>query len=184
MPDHSQFNTDSTYPGRRTITFSNSIAFWQRGRGHNHQPRGRGKKSSKHIKILYVDRPQFATLLLPLTSTGFYPDGNSPGKSMENSGKQNPKMGFKSPPEHIVPLHATFKWLKFKHLRHESFYVKNVIHITIRTIMRAKHGFLITSDNPVVREVDPRTRHPFYGDHVSSIKPWKSAFPSHERFCF
>jgi hypothetical protein len=37
--------------------------------------------------------------LLPLTSTGFYPDGNSPGKSMENSGKQNPKMGFKSPTE-------------------------------------------------------------------------------------
>jgi hypothetical protein len=24
MPDHSQFNTDSTYPGRWTITFSNS----------------------------------------------------------------------------------------------------------------------------------------------------------------
>jgi hypothetical protein len=38
------------------------------------------------------------TLLLPLTSTGFYLDGNSPGKYMENSGKQNAKMGFKSPP--------------------------------------------------------------------------------------
>ena len=24
MPDHSQFNTDSTYPGRWTITFSKS----------------------------------------------------------------------------------------------------------------------------------------------------------------
>jgi hypothetical protein len=24
MPDHSQFNTDRTYPGRWTITFSNS----------------------------------------------------------------------------------------------------------------------------------------------------------------
>src|ERR1700730_841599 len=52
----------------------------------------KGKKSSKHIEILYVDRSQFATLLLPLTSTGFYPDGNSLGKSMENSGKQNPKI--------------------------------------------------------------------------------------------
>src|ERR1700722_17801951 len=60
-------------------------------------PRER-QESSQHIETLYVDRPQFATLLLPLTSTGFYPDGNSPGKSMENSGKQNPKMGFKSPP--------------------------------------------------------------------------------------
>jgi hypothetical protein len=28
------------------------------------------------------------------------------------------------------------------------------------SIMWAKHGFFITSDNPVVREVDPRTRHP------------------------
>jgi len=92
---HWSKNGAKTTDGRPTPT---AIAFWQRGRGHNHQPRGRGKKSSKHIEILYVDRPQFATLLLPLTSTGFYPDGNSPGKSMKNSGKQNPKMGFKSPP--------------------------------------------------------------------------------------
>jgi hypothetical protein len=40
-----------------------------------------------------------ATLLIPLFSAGFYPDGNSPGKHLENSGKQSPKMGFKSPPE-------------------------------------------------------------------------------------
>jgi hypothetical protein len=39
------------------------------------------------------------TVFLPLLSAGFYPDGNSPGKHLENSGKQNPKMGFKSPPE-------------------------------------------------------------------------------------
>jgi hypothetical protein len=52
----------------------------------------------------------------------------SQGNTMENSGKQNPQMGFKSPPEHIVRIHATFKSLKFKYLRHESFYVKNVIH--------------------------------------------------------
>lgn len=26
------------------------------------------------------------------------------------------------------------------------------------------HGFFVTSDNPVVRSVDPRTRHPMYGD--------------------
>jgi hypothetical protein len=54
---------------------------------------GKGKESSKHIEILYVDRPQFATLLLPPSSTGFYPDGILPGKNLENSGKQNPKMG-------------------------------------------------------------------------------------------
>ena len=47
---------------------------------------------------MYVDRPQFATHLLPLTSTGFYPDGNFLGNTLENSGKQNAKMGFKFPP--------------------------------------------------------------------------------------
>jgi hypothetical protein len=42
---------------------------------------------------------------------------------------------------------------------------------------RAKHGFLITSDNPVVREVDPRTRHPFYGDHGFLNKIVEVSFP-------
>jgi hypothetical protein len=32
------------------------------------------------------------------------------GNTLENGGKQNPEMGCK-PPEHIVPLHAIFKWL-------------------------------------------------------------------------
>jgi hypothetical protein len=45
--------------------------------------------------------------LLPLISTDFYPDGNSPGKHLENSGKQNAKMGFKSPPEQRRNLAAT-----------------------------------------------------------------------------
>jgi hypothetical protein len=49
----------------------------------------KGRQRSKQIEILYVDGPQKTTLLLPLTSAGFYPDGNSPRKSMENSGKQN-----------------------------------------------------------------------------------------------
>ena len=51
----------------------------------------------------------------------------SRGNTLENSGKQNPKMGFKSPPEQIIRIHATFKWLKFTYLRHKSFYVENVI---------------------------------------------------------
>ena len=46
---------------------------------------------------------------------------------MENSGKQNPKMGFKSPPEHIVRVQVASKWLIRKHLRYEDFYVKHVI---------------------------------------------------------
>jgi hypothetical protein len=62
----------------------------------------------------------------------------SHGNTLENSGKQNPKMGFKSPPEHIVRIHSAFKWLKCKHLRHNSFYVKkNVIHRIVLTFCDA-----------------------------------------------
>ena len=57
-----------------------------------------GTKLLKRRKNLYVDLQQFATLFLPQESAVFSPDGNSPGNTMENSGKQNPKMGFKSPP--------------------------------------------------------------------------------------
>jgi hypothetical protein len=46
---------------------------------------------------LYVDLQQFATVFLPQESAVFYPDGNSPGKNLEKSGKENPKKGFKSP---------------------------------------------------------------------------------------
>src|SRR5271166_5661288 len=63
------------------------------------------------------------------------------GNTMENGGKQNPKMGFKPPPEHIVRIHTTYKWLKFKHLRHDSFYVKNVIHIFVLTMRRPWNHF-------------------------------------------
>ena len=52
---------------------------------------------------MYVDLQQFAAVLLPLESAIFYPNGNSPGNTMENSGKQNPKMGFKSPPSRRRP---------------------------------------------------------------------------------
>jgi hypothetical protein len=41
---------------------------------------------------------QLAAVLLPLPSTVFHAHGNFPGSAMENSGKPNPKMGFKSPP--------------------------------------------------------------------------------------
>jgi hypothetical protein len=37
--------------------------------------------------------------LFPLDSVVFYTDGNSLGNTMEDSGKQTPKMGFKSPSE-------------------------------------------------------------------------------------
>ena len=32
-------------------------------------------------------------------------------------------------------------------------------------VVEPRHGFFITSDNPLLRDVDPKTRHSFYGDH-------------------
>jgi hypothetical protein len=48
---------------------------------------------------MYVALQQFAAILLPPESAIFYPDGNFRGNTMENSGKQNPETGFKSPTE-------------------------------------------------------------------------------------
>ena len=42
-------------------------------------------------------------------------------RTLENSENRSQKWGS-SPPEHVARIHATCKWLKFKHLRHESFY--------------------------------------------------------------
>ena len=94
---------------------------------------------------MYVDLQQFAAVLLPLESAIFYPNGNSPGNTMENSGKQNPKMGFKSPPEHIVLVNAISKWLKFSYLRHRLFYVNNVINIFILTFCDAPFSLSVVT---------------------------------------
>ena len=45
---------------------------------------------------MYVELLQLTTISFPLDSVVFHPDGNSAGKHLENSGKQNP---IKSPPE-------------------------------------------------------------------------------------
>ena len=76
----------------------------------------KGRERPIHIKNVYLEPPQKTTLLLPLTSTGFYPDGNSPGKTLENSGKQNPEMEFKSPRAKM----PTFKWLFLNNLRSKT----------------------------------------------------------------
>jgi len=65
----------------------------------------------------------------------------SQGNTMENSGKQNPQMGFKSPPEHMVPIHVNSKCLNINHLRHKHFYVTNVIRIIVLTFATHRsHG--------------------------------------------
>ena len=63
---------------------------------------------------MYVDLQQFAAVLLPLGSAIFYPNGNSLGKTLENSGKQIPKNGVQVPPRAEI---AVFKWLDLRNLR-------------------------------------------------------------------
>jgi hypothetical protein len=45
------------------------------------------------------------------------------------------------------------------------------------TLIEADHGYFITSDNPLVRWVDPITRHPIYGDHGFENKTAEVTFP-------
>lgn len=45
------------------------------------------------------------------------------------------------------------------------------------SIIRAGQGFFITSDNPVVHEVDPKTRHPLLGDGGFMNKTSEVTFP-------
>jgi hypothetical protein len=45
------------------------------------------------------------------------------------------------------------------------------------SVVTPQHGYFITSDNPVVREVDPKTRSPFYGDGGFMNKTAEVIFP-------
>ena len=70
----------------------------------------------------------FAAILLPPESAHFYPDGNFRGNTMENSGKQNPKMGFKSPRARGLNQFQVLSGLYLDTYDNTSFYVKNVIY--------------------------------------------------------
>lgn len=45
------------------------------------------------------------------------------------------------------------------------------------TLLEPRHGFFITSDNPVVRNVNPSTIHPMFGDHGFVNKTAQVTFP-------
>ena len=45
------------------------------------------------------------------------------------------------------------------------------------SIFEPKHGFFITSDNPLLRDCDPKTKHPIYGDHGFMNKTNEIIFP-------
>jgi hypothetical protein len=52
-----------------------------------------------------------------------------------------------------------------------------LIHEMKWTVIEAQDGYFVTSDNPVVREVDPKTHHPIYGDHGFRNKTAEVTFP-------
>jgi hypothetical protein len=45
------------------------------------------------------------------------------------------------------------------------------------SILEPLHGFFITTDNPLIREVDPKSRHPVYGDQGFMNKTAEVIFP-------
>ena len=45
------------------------------------------------------------------------------------------------------------------------------------SLARAGHGYFITSDHPVVKQVDPSTKHPIVGDHDFYNKTVEVSFP-------
>jgi hypothetical protein len=49
-------------------------------------------------------------------------------------------------------------------------------------LVAAEHGYFITSDNPLVREVDPKTCHPIYGDDGFKNKTAEVTFPLSPKF--
>jgi hypothetical protein len=44
-------------------------------------------------------------------------------------------------------------------------------------VIEPKHGFFVSSDNPLVKVVDPRTIHPIYGDHGFLNKTIRVTYP-------
>jgi hypothetical protein len=52
-----------------------------------------------------------------------------------------------------------------------------IFHRMKWSIAAAEHGYFITSDNPLAREVDPKTRHPVLGDHGFLNKTAEVSFP-------
>ena len=52
-----------------------------------------------------------------------------------------------------------------------------VFHNMKWTLVEAAHGFFITSDNPVVKDVDPKSVSPFYGDGGFANKTIEVIFP-------
>jgi hypothetical protein len=70
-----------------------------------------------------------------------------------------------------IPKEHTFEGL------HAADHLAPILHQMKWSLAYPKHGFFITCDNPLVRYVDPKTRHPVYGDHGFLNKTAEVIFP-------
>jgi Protein of unknown function (DUF4238) len=95
------------------------------------------------------------------------------GKKLDSGAKDAIKLAMIDPCGYalVLPQEITLKVLKS---------AENLARLLFDLgwfTMRADQGFLVTSDNPVVPEVDPRTRHPFFGDYGFLNKTAEVTFP-------
>jgi hypothetical protein len=70
-----------------------------------------------------------------------------------------------------IPQEHTFEGL------HAADHLAPILHQMKWSLASSVQEFFITCDNPVVRHVDPKTRHPFYGDHGFFNKTAEVIFP-------
>jgi hypothetical protein len=95
------------------------------------------------------------------------------GYKLDPAAKEDIKKGMIDPSGRtlMLPQEQTFTVLKSAEKLAGLFFKMNWF------TMRADQGFFITSDNPVVREVDPKSRSPFYGDGGFANNTVEVTFP-------
>src|SRR5271156_5775675 len=95
------------------------------------------------------------------------PQGNT-WKIAEN---RTPKMGFKSPPEHLARVIATSKWLKVSYLRHRQFYVYIVI-IYLFSLFATQRSHFLSSRRALRSFAAAKV------DGLVERAPWRSVIPT------
>jgi hypothetical protein len=118
------------------------------------------------MNYAYATNPQaFETLIRDVEKES--------GKKLDSAAKDAIKQAMIDPSGYalVLPQEITLKVLK------SAENLARLLFDMYWFTMRADQGFLITSDNPVVREVDPRSRHPFFGDYGFLNKTAEVTFP-------
>ena len=128
-----------------------------------------GEMRSRYIQIINyayaIHDPAFEGLV-----KGFE---KAEGKRLSDEQKTQLKQDFidPSPYKIAIPKHTTFP--DFETIEK----LARILYDMNWSLIYPKHGYFITSDNPVVRRVDPKTVSPIYGDHGFLNKTVEVSFP-------